>query len=216
MIAAIAGYSGLIGKALLEELKADQTISEIRTIGRSEPVKHAKVRYFKSDFEHIPALQTLLADCEVVFCCLGTTIKTAGSKEAFRKVDYTYVVNLAEAAAAAGAVQFAVVSAIGADPKSGIFYTKVKGEMEEAVLKSGITDIYLFQPSTLLGDREEFRLGEKIGSAVMRAVSPIMVGRFEKYKPIYADAVATAMHQAVAQNCESGYFDYGAMIELIG
>src|SRR5690606_24320068 len=119
-----------------------------------------------------------------VFCCLGTTIKKAGSQNAFRRVDYDYPVALGKLAKSAGAKRFLVISAMGADARSNIFYSRVKGQMEEALKKMEFPALHIFQPSLLLGKRDEFRLGEKAASVLAPAISPLLRGKMKKYKPI--------------------------------
>ncbi|MBI3788798.1 MAG: oxidoreductase, partial [Ignavibacteriales bacterium] len=128
-----------------------------------------------------------------VYCCLGTTIRTAGSQEAFRKVDFTYPVQAAALASKQGTEQFLIVTSLGANSRSNVFYYRVKGEAEEVIAKLPFKGIHLFRPSILFGERKEFRLGEKAGILAMRAVSFAMVGRYRKYRPIHASNVAKAM-----------------------
>jgi len=135
-----------------------------------------------------------------VYCCLGTTIKKAGSKEAFYKVDHTYVVQLAQVTAGKGATQFLVVSSMGADAGAMFFYNKVKGEMERDVQQQGLNTVHIFRPSLLLGEREEVRTGEEVASKVMEPLSKLMIGPLKKYKPIAGETVAKAMLYAATQN----------------
>lgn len=128
-----------------------------------------------------------------MFCCLGTTIKTAGSQEAFLKVDYTYVIESARIAKSQGATAFSVVSAMGANSKSGIFYNRVKGDMEEALQKIGFSSLLIFRPSLLIGERKEVRPGEVIGAAISNLFSFLFVSGLKKYKPIQGSLVAKSM-----------------------
>jgi uncharacterized protein YbjT (DUF2867 family) len=128
-----------------------------------------------------------------VFCCLGTTIRAAGSREAFRGVDFGYVVGAAQAAAENGARQLLLISAVGADPGSRVFYSRVKGEVEDAVGELPFRGTQIFRPSLLLGKREQFRLGERIAALALPLVSFLLVGPARKYRPIKASAVAAAM-----------------------
>jgi uncharacterized protein YbjT (DUF2867 family) len=128
-----------------------------------------------------------------IFCCLGTTMKKAGSEAAFRKVDYEYVVRLAETSKRSGADHFYLVSAVGADPNSRIFYSRVKGEAEKAVGRLGFAGLHVFRPSFLIGERSERRPGEAFGIAAARLVSIALVGAARKYRPIRAETVARAM-----------------------
>jgi uncharacterized protein YbjT (DUF2867 family) len=131
-----------------------------------------------------------------VFCCLGTTIKKAGSQAAFRKVDFEYPVEIAKLAAQNNAEQFLLVTALGANPESAIFYSRVKGEVEIAVQRLPYRAIHIFRPSLLLGNRAETRLNEKIGAVAMKTFSFLMFGALQKYRPIAASAVAAAMIKA--------------------
>lgn len=191
----IAGAGGLVGSRLLDLLLADVTVSRIILLARKQPeVESKKVEVLLTDFNDLRPLKSKLAEAEILYCCIGTTMKTAGSKEAFRAVDYEIPFRLAEIASAAGVKKFIAISSLGADPHSRNFYLKTKGEMER-----DIADNFRFQklafvrPSMLLGPRKEFRLGEKIGQFFMVVFSFMMVGRFEKYRPIYDFNVAKAM-----------------------
>jgi uncharacterized protein YbjT (DUF2867 family) len=147
-----------------------------------------------------------------VFCCLGTTIKQAGSQPAFRLVDHDFVVGLARAGLRGGATQFLLVSAIGADPESRVFYSRVKGETETAIRKLPYQAIQIFRPSLLLGDRPAFRLGEKIAMLVAPLMPALLFGRLRRYRPIQAATVAQAMI-TIAHEAPRGpnVFEYDAM-----
>jgi uncharacterized protein YbjT (DUF2867 family) len=196
--ALIAGASGLVGGHCLRLLLASDRYSQIISIGRRElPLIHPKLDQKVIDFDNLKKYSSELA-ADDVFCCLGTTIKQAGSKENFYKVDHTYVVELAKVTAAKNAAQFLVVSAMGANAGSMIFYNKVKGEMERDV-QQDFRAVHIFRPSLLLGEREEHRTGEEFASKIMRPLSGIMVGPLRKYKPILAEDVAKAMLWAADQ-----------------
>ena len=134
------------------------------------------------------------------FCCLGTTIKTAGSKEKQYIIDHDYVVGFARACHAAGVTRFAVVSSIGASPSSGNFYLRTKGEMERDLQKIPFDALYILKPSFLMGDRKESRPGEKTGIAVMKFLMPVMVFGLKKYRGVPATNVACCMISAVNSN----------------
>ena len=198
--ALIAGASGLVGGHLLNLLLRSQRYSEVVSIGRRElPLIYPNLEQRVVDFDNLKNYASELV-ADDIFCCLGTTIKKAGSKEAFYKVDHTYVVELAEITAKKGAAQFLVVSAMGADASSIVFYNKVKGEMEQQVQQQSFTGVHLFRPSLLLGEREEHRTGEELASKIMRPLSGLMIGPLEKYKPIEAETVARAMLFAASQD----------------
>ncbi|WP_299819585.1 oxidoreductase [uncultured Pontibacter sp.] len=197
--ALIAGASGLVGGHCLELLLQGDRYSQVISVGRRDlPLIHPKLEQKKVDFNK---LQSYAADLDVddVFCCLGTTIKKAGSKEAFYKVDHTYVVELAKLTARKGAAQFVVVSAMGADAGSMVFYNKVKGEMERDVQQQGFGAVHIVRPSLLLGERDEHRTGEAFAAKVMKPLSSLMVGPLKKYKPIEAETVARAMVYVASQ-----------------
>ncbi|MHA6246990.1 oxidoreductase [Pontibacter sp. CAU 1760] len=198
--ALIVGASGLVGSHLLHLLLQSPRYSEVIAVGRRElPLIHPNLEQRVIDFDR---MKEFAADLKAddIFCCLGTTIKKAGSKEAFYKVDYTYVAQLAEITASKGASQFLVVSAMGADASSLFYYNKVKGEMEDHVKQQDFSTVHLFRPSLLLGERDEHRAGEELASKIMKPLSGLMIGPLEKYKPIEAEAVAKAMLFAASQD----------------
>ncbi len=140
-----------------------------------------------------------------VFCCLGTTMSKAGSKDAFRKVDYDYPLRAAEITHRKGAQQYLLVSAMGADETSYIFYNQVKGEVEAAIAKLGFEAFHVFRPSMLLGERTETRIGEQIGQVVMKGLASLMVGGLKKYQAIPAETVAEAMVHVARKELSGTY-----------
>lgn len=189
-IALLAGATGLTGGHLLECLLADARYSRVHALVRKPALPaHARLQEHTFDFDH----PVKLPHADDAFCCLGTTIKKAGSQAAFRKVDFDYVLTLARRARNAGAKRFLVVSSLGADARSPIFYHCVKGEMEAALREIGFVALHIFQPSLLLGDRREARLGERLGIAASAVIAPFMLGPVRKYRPIEANTVAKAM-----------------------
>lgn len=191
--ALLLGATGLVGGHCLDKLLADAVYGKVVALGRRPlPLEHEKLEQHTIDFarlaEFAPLLQT-----QDVFSCLGTTIRKAGTREAFREVDYTYQYEAARLAAQAGAEQLLLVSSMGADARSSIFYNRVKGELEDAVSKLPLRGVQIFRPSLLLGAREEFRRGERVSEYAMKTFSFLMVGPLEKYRPVQASAVASAM-----------------------
>jgi len=142
-----------------------------------------------------------------VFCCLGTTMKQAGSPDAFRNVDCTYVVELARVAVRHRASQFLVVTALGADPRSRIFYNRVKGDAEEALRRLQFEGIQIFRPSLLVGARAESRPAERVAGLLSPLVAWAFVGPLARYRPIKAEAVARAMAR-VAREAPRGTHVY--------
>jgi len=199
--ALVVGATGLVGQHLVESLLHSKEYDQVKILSRRKlAFEHKKITYILlENFDLLINVKDQLI-AQDVFCCLGTTIKTAGSKEKFYQVDYEYPVKIAELALANQAKQYLLVSALGANAKSSIFYNKVKGEVEKAIKNSNYKTVHIFRPSILLGERSEKRLGEKVGIALMQAFSPLMLGGLKKYKPIKAKDVATAMHNCALEN----------------
>ena len=190
--AVVLGGTGLIGGELIKLLVKNSSYSEIRILGRRDvDIASSKIRFYKVDMENLQQHESLF-EVDVVFCCLGTTIKTAGTKEAFRKVDYDMVVNAAKIAEKY-IKNFILISSLGANANASNFYLKTKGEVEKMVLESNIESISILRPSILYGNRVEKRSGEKIGIAFMKFATPILQGSLKKYRGIEATTVAEAM-----------------------
>ncbi|MGB3180518.1 MAG: oxidoreductase [Cyclobacteriaceae bacterium] len=194
--ALIAGSTGLIGSHLLQQLLADPVYDQIIAVTR-RPLQesHPKLREEIVDFDHLDSAGNKL-EADDVFCCLGTTRKKAGSKEAFHKVDYHYVVELARHCLGLGAKRFFVVSAMGASRDSSVFYNQVKGEMEYTITHlDNYRGVYIFRPSLLLGDRTEKRKGERLAQWFANTFSFIFKGKLKKYRAIEGNKVATAIRK---------------------
>lgn len=192
MKAIVLGATGLIGGELIQQLINENIYSEIHVIGRN-PTEHqsSKIYFHQVDMHQINR-HTNIFNAEVVFCCLGTTIKTAGSREAFRMVDHDMVVNAARNCENKVG-HFIMVSSLGANSKSSNFYLRTKGETEDDLFKLNIPSITIVRPSMLFGNRKEKRIGEKIGIVFMKITEPLMVGSLKKYRGIEASVVAKAM-----------------------
>jgi uncharacterized protein YbjT (DUF2867 family) len=189
----IFGASGLVGGFLIEELVNSKEITEIKSFGRKEiALIDSKLIQYKIDFENIEAFQDLL-EADLLFICLGSTIAKAGSKKHFRKIDYQYPAEISKLASVKGVKKVIAVSSIGANLKSGNFYLKTKGEMEQSLFDSGIPIVIIVRPSLLLGPRKEFRFGEKVGGFLAGVLNGLMIGRLKKYKAIEAQKVAKSM-----------------------
>jgi uncharacterized protein YbjT (DUF2867 family) len=192
-VAVLAGATGLVGGFLLRQLATRAEYREIRVLGRRPPDFEAgKVRFIATDYSDLSGLAAELA-VDDVFCCLGTTLRKAGSRAAFERVDYHMVVDLARAAQKAGAQRFIVVSAAGASPRSPAFYSRVKARMEEAATALPFAAVHVVRPSLLLGERAESRPAEQLAQRLAPLVSPLMLGPLRKYRPIHAAEVADAM-----------------------
>jgi len=191
--AILFGSTGLTGSFVLQELIKDVRYSRIILFLRKPlPELLPKITEVVMELtEHDDFEKFVFGD--EIYCCLGTTIRKAGSQEAFRKVDFELPVRIAKAAKINGVSKMLVISSIGADPKSSNFYLRTKGEMESSILAAGLKNVYIFRPSILLGPRKESRLGESIGKMLMNAFSFFMAGTLKKYRPIHVQTVAKAM-----------------------
>jgi uncharacterized protein YbjT (DUF2867 family) len=188
---ALAGATGLVGRALLEGLLADESVTSVHALGRREPgIIHPKLNTHVVDFAALSPLPPL----DEVYLALGTTIKTAGSQTAFRAVDFDANLAVARAALAAGARRAGLVSAMGADAKSRIFYNRVKGEIEDALTQLTFEGLVIARPSLLVGDREALgqpvRTAERMATAVSKLLGPLIPAN---YRPIAAAKVARAL-----------------------
>jgi uncharacterized protein YbjT (DUF2867 family) len=194
-VALVAGATGLVGREVLAALLADKHTSAVHSLGRRTlPLTHPKLTQHIVDFAALPELPRT----DDVFICLGTTIKVAGSPQAFRAVDYEAVVAVAHAAIAQGATKLGVVSAMGADAKSGIFYNRTKGEMEAAVSALGYQSVSIAQPSMLAGNRasldQPVRKGELWALNISRWLGPLIPAN---YRSILVTDVAAGLVRAV-------------------
>lgn len=195
--ALILGASGLTGHHLLELLLDDPLYTRI-TIYVRKPVhiSHPKLVQQIVDFEQLDSA----IDATDVFCCLGTTIKKAGSQDAFKQVDLIYPQKIAALQLAAGSQKFLVISAVGADDKSSIFYSRTKGQLEKALTLLRYPCLCIFRPSFIMGNRAERRMGEKIGIFIAKLMSPLLIGPLKKYQPVSALALARSMQDAAYHN----------------
>jgi uncharacterized protein YbjT (DUF2867 family) len=185
--ALVIGASGLIGQQLIDLLLQDENYSVIALIRTALPIQHERLIQVPFNFDD-PNNESIQAD--EIFCCLGTTIKVAGSQQAFYKVDFEYVLDIAKRAYLNGAKKFALVSSMGANKNSTIFYSKTKGAIEEAVTGIGYESLFIFRPSLLLGKRTAFRTVERIAQSFFNFFSILIP---KKYQAIQARQVAKAM-----------------------
>jgi uncharacterized protein YbjT (DUF2867 family) len=188
---ALAGATGLVGRAILEGLLADTSVTYVHALGRREPgIVHPRLSTHLVNFKALPPLPPL----DEIYLALGTTIKAAGSRAAFRAVDFDANLSAARAALAAGARRAGLVSAMGADAKSRIFYNRVKGELEEALAQLPFDGLVVARPSLLVGDRESLgqpgRPAERFATAASRFLGPLIPAN---YRPVAAARVARSL-----------------------
>ena len=206
--AVVIGSTGLVGSLLIKKLVQDNSFQQIIALVRNKSsisdayFTNSKMRLLEFNFKTWPELELQIKSFAgqtplSFFCCLGSTIKKAGSEEAFRVVDHDYVVEFAKLAQLCKAEQLLVVSALGADKNSKVFYNKVKGETEgdiENIFKSNSkTNLHFLRPSLLVGDRNDFRLGERLAILLAPVYSPLLLGSLSAFKPVLAADVAQAM-----------------------
>jgi uncharacterized protein YbjT (DUF2867 family) len=188
--ALVAGSTGLIGHQLIKLLLASNRYDKVKALTRSElEISHPKLVQLKVDYTKLESYKEDLK-ADDVFCCLGTTMAKARTKEKFYQVDYTFPFLLSQMSSAQQTKQFLLVSALGADRHASIYYNRVKGELEEAITKLNFQSIHIFRPSLLLGPRAESRPGEdaaKIFYKIFWFLIP------DKYKAIRSEQVARAM-----------------------
>lgn len=189
--ALIFGSTGLIGNEVLQLLLQDSAY-HISTFTRKAAQSSNKVTNHVINFNRLEESAQLITG-DVLFCCLGTTIRKAGSRAAFREIDYELVLKIARIAVRNGVARMLVISSVGADANSGNFYLKTKGEMERDLQLLPFQHIKILRPSILTGQRKEFRLGEKVGIGFATLLAPLMMGSLSKYRPIKAETVARAM-----------------------
>jgi uncharacterized protein YbjT (DUF2867 family) len=207
--AAIAGASGLIGGLLLNKLLMSNDYETVTALVR-KPLSNSntKLRELTVDFLHLPKTKIDRSEDSnlELFCTLGTTIKAAGSKEAFRLIDHDAILNFAIWGLEQGATRFYLVSSLGADPNSNFFYNKVKGQTERDLKSLGYECLKIFRPSLLLGDRKTRRPVEEFAEKVSSTFSFLFKGNFEKYRPVKAIDVAEAI-VASGKTSASGIFE---------
>ena len=205
--ALILGATGLVGGYLLDNILENNKYERVYIISRSDVLKkHPKLDTYILELSRMEDVREVF-NVSDVFCCLGTTMKNAGSKEAFKKVDLDFPLLAAKLAAEGEAEQFLIVSAMGASSNSSFFYNRVKGEMEERVKSLPFKGVHIFRPSLLLGNRKEFRLGEKTAEMLFTRLPFLFRGSLKKYAPIKAEQVAKFMAERAIKG-EKGIFTY--------
>ncbi len=190
----VAGGTGLVGSALLNLLLDDENIEEVISVVRKQTNKnHPGLKELIVDFDQLENYKNELTG-DAIFCCLGTTIKKAKTKENFKKVDYRYPLELAKVAFENEVPNYHIITAMGSDSNSSIFYNRVKGEVEEAISQYDFESLNIYRPSLLMGDREESRPGENFGIILAKVLNPLMLGPLRKYRGIDINDVARTIY----------------------
>ena len=201
--AIVTGATGLIGNLLVQALLNDPAFDRVRAIVRKPLLlQHPRLENAVVDFDD-DAMLTAALKGDVLFCCIGTTIKKAGSQAAFTAVDYGIPVKTGGIALRNGVRQYHLVSAVGANANASNFYLRTKGQTEEALIQMGFPALFIYRPSLLLGNRKEVRFAEQVGQLFQPALNFMLKGRLRKYRPVKAETVALTM-LANAKNQEAG------------
>ncbi|MFI2132023.1 NAD(P)H-binding protein [Lysinibacillus fusiformis] len=190
--AIVVGATGLAGSSLVEQLCENDEYVSVTVIARRTPTfKHPKLEVKIRDFDRLEEQD--IAFAHELYCCLGTTIKKAGSRKAFEKVDFEYPLAIASLAKKRGIPHFLVITAMGANESSPFYYNRVKGKLEHDLMELGLQQLSIIRPSLLVGERNELRLGEKVGEKVLKLAKPLLIGPLKRFRAIEASQVAKAM-----------------------
>jgi len=204
--ALIFGATGAVGRELLRICLEGDRYSRVAVIARrASSLEHAKLEWIEAEYDALDSHEPVsgMADGDA-YCCLGTTIKAAGSEAAFRRVDFDFVLNSARFAKRCGVRQFSMVSAIGANPESRSLYNRTKGEVETAVIAERFPSLLIFRPSLLKGKRDEFRLMEEIGNWVSLLITPLFHLGLRKYQPVEISKLARALYVSADEDRANG------------
>lgn len=204
----VVGASGLIGGLCMTRLLEEAEVKQVTALTR-RPLErhHAKLVEHLIQFDRLCEYRELF-DVDTLFCCLGTTIKAAGSQDAFEKVDYGYVKKIAELASAMDVRQFLLISAVGADTHSPVFYSRIKGRTEEAVRQLPFHCVHILRPSMLLGSRTEPRMSEEMLKPLAKIMMPLFIGPVRRLRPVQAERVATMMVELAKGNDSGAHIHY--------
>ncbi len=211
----VIGATGMVGRELVSQLLKSDSIEKVRIFVRRDlQIRHPKLEQHMIDFNNAQSWEPLLQG-DILFSTLGTTIRQAGSKKNQYLVDYSYQYRFAEKAAKNGIPSYVLVSAAGADPKSLIFYARMKGELDEAVLKLPFKKIAILRPSILEGDREKRRVTEEWSVRIMKWLTRFV---FSRYRPVASNVVARAMIRIALEDqiLKSAIVDPGDIFNLAG
>ena len=195
----VVGATGLVGSHVVGQLCANRTYSKVIIfVRRKLEILEPKVEQVLVDFSNLEQYVSYF-NVDDVYCCLGTTINVAKTKENFRLVDYSYPLSIAKLAKQANVSQYLIITAVDSNPNSLIFYSKVKGELEEALQELKLPSLSIFRPSLLLGSRSEMRISELLAKWTSPFMALFLVGHFKKYRAIEASTVAKAMVKVALQ-----------------
>ncbi len=207
--ATVIGATGLVGSHIVKLMQSDASFDQVRLLVRKVfPNKGPKTLVKLIDFNDPESFRLDIEGSDVVFCAIGTTQKKMnGNLDNYRKVDHDIAVRAGEMCKLTGCFNFAMVSAVGASAQSHNFYLKLKGQTEEDLKQIKIASTSIFRPSLLLGQRQEFRRGERMAQVIVPLIAPLLMGKWRKYKPVEAKELARAMIRATNSGL-SGFHIY--------
>lgn len=213
--AILLGASGLIGNSLLQQLLLSNHYDEVLVVLRKTlNIQHPKLRQLQVDFDQLSEYSSEIQG-DVVFCCLGTTKSKTPDKAQYKKIDHQYPIDAARIAHTNGATQYHLVSSLGANRNSRIFYTRLKGEVEHDLQGIPYQGIHIYRPSLLDGFRVENRTGEKWMIGIMRIINPILIGPLRKFRSIKVETVARAMLKKSLEDQKGTFIHPSDAIERI-
>jgi uncharacterized protein YbjT (DUF2867 family) len=205
--AIIAGASGLIGNHLLQIILRENGYDEVLILVRKElPIQHKKLEQLVINYARLED-NTESIKGDTIFCCLGTTKRHTPDETEYRKIDHDYPLQLAQIARLNNIAQYHLVSAASANASSNVFYSRLKGETEDDIVKVGLPSLHIYRPMLLTGNRKETRIGEGIATAIFKVLDPVLAGGLKKYRSIAAETVAKTMYSQSLKN-ETGFFIY--------
>lgn len=214
--AIIFGSTGLVGSTLLKILLQSKEYDIIKAFVRKPlSFSHDKLLQIIIDFDQPESFIDRITGDDI-YLCLGTTMKKAGSKDAFYKIDYTYTMQAATSAAKNKVKKLCLISSLGADVSSAVYYSKVKGDVERDISALGFDTIHIVRPSLLLGNRKENRVGERIGIILSRMLSFLFIGPLKKYKAIQDITVAFAMFQLMQSDTKGTFIHESIDLQKFG
>lgn len=214
MDVALIGGSGLVGKKVVQRLIAREDIAFASYVRRDPHIRYERKISFEA-LLHDGGTALGVDHIDVAISCLGTTMKQAGSKGAFRRVDFDYVRAFAQAAHRLGARQFILVSSVGASTRTSNYYLSVKAEIEAAVMKLGFERVDIIRPGLLLGTRREFRFGERLSTYLVPLLHPLLRGRFARYRATRSETVARAIAELVGAEPGGHYLYENPQLDLV-
>lgn len=214
--AILIGATGLIGADLLKKLLANENYEKVLVIARKTiDINHPKLNQLVINFDELGKHETEITGDDI-FCCLGTTAKKTPDKTVYKKIDYQYPLDVAKIALKNGAKSYHLVSAMGANVKSSIFYNRTKGEVERDLEKLNFDSTHIYRPSLLDGSRSEQRFAEKTMNVLMHLFNPLLIGSLKKYRSIKIEKVASAMLKQANKNLKGNYIYLSDEIENLG